>query len=276
MRRRECKLPFDPHNIICEILGQPASGMTNPVNAEYECPFINSTCVKRSQRLAGPYPVCTVFRRDGTACEPIIICPKRFYEADLFGDVIRYCWPTVKPLRPAFVHEIRMGEVGNVDFVVADLAQDGKTINNFISVELQAIDITGTYEPAYSSIVLSRPLEERPTYNFNYANVRKRFITQLINKGFFHHHWHTKIVAVLQDRVYEYLKQAVKFSDTSIEESNILFMQYRLVQTNGNHTLVFKGISGTTHSALMMSSLYAQPPSKEEFCRHILAQIRRH
>ena len=268
-------MPCNPFDFVTEILGQPASQMINPVNAGYECPFINSKCIKRSQRLEGPFPVCTVYRQTKTSREPIIVCPKRFYELDLFNDVMKYAWADYKPSKPEFVHEIRMGDIGNVDFVVADVAADLKSIQNFISVELQAVDITGSYEPAYSAIVLSKTLGKRPTYNFNYANVRKRFVTQLINKGFFHHHWQTKIVAVVQDFIYENIKQAIGFSDTAIEESNILFMQYRLVNSDDGYHLKFKNITGTTHSALMMSALYANVPSKEEFCKRILSQISR-
>lgn len=266
-------MPYNPYDVVCEILGQPAEQMKNPVNADYQCPYINSTCIKRSQRLEGPFPICTVYRQKKDSAEPVIVCPKRFYQADLFNDVIKYAWVDYKPINPVFVHEIRMGEVGNVDFVVADLSEDNKEIKNFISAELQAIDITGSYEPAYSSIVLSKPLEHRPTYNFNYANVRKRFITQLINKGFFHHHWNTKIVAVVQDLIYDNIKQSIKFSDTKFEESNILFMLYELLLSDGEYKLKFKRIVGTTHHALMMSAIYSQVPSKEDFCRRILFQI---
>ncbi len=274
-------MPYNPLDVICEILGQPASQMTNPVNADYQCPFCNSKCIKRSQRLEGPFPVCMVYRNhklsDKTIKEPVIVCPKRFYEADLFKDVIKHAWIDYNPSNPKFVHEIRMGEVGNVDFVVVDvgITDSRPEIRNFISVELQAVDITGTYEPAYSSIVLSKPLESKPIYNFNYANVRKRFITQLISKGFFHHHWETKIVAIVQDIIYDNIKQAIKFSDAKIEESNILFMQYQLVKTNGEYHLQFKDITGTTHSNLMMGALYAQVPSKEDFCKRILSQLSR-
>ncbi len=40
-------MPIDPTSIIIEILGEPSAEMRNPVNADYECPFINSRCVKR-------------------------------------------------------------------------------------------------------------------------------------------------------------------------------------------------------------------------------------
>jgi len=250
--------------------------MQNPVNEDYLCPYRNAVCTKRSHRIDGPFPVCSVFRqRRGEASPvPIAVCPKRLYAADIYNDVIAYCWPGGKPKNPIVVHEIKMGDVGNVDMVIADLSDDRKTIENFISIELQAIDITGSYEPAYSSIVLNTPLDRRPTYNFNYKNVQKRFITQLIDKGFYHHHWRTKIVAVVQDAIYENLVGRIDFPEVNIDRSNVIFMRYGMVLADtsegSRYELRLRGVTGTTHSDLMMSSIYQITPPKDEFCRRIL------
>ena len=266
----------NPYDIICEILGQPAKQMQNPVNEDYLCPYRNTTCTKRSHRIDGPFPVCSVFRqrRDDTFLVPVVVCPRRLYAADIYNDVLANCWPGEKPKNPIVVHEIKMGDVGNVDMVIADLADDGKSINNFVSIELQAVDITGSYEPAYSSIVLHSPLDKRPTYNFNYKNVQKRFITQLIDKGFYHHHWGTKIIAVVQDIIYENLIGRIAFPEIDIDKSNVIFMRYGMVLTDTpdgeRYELQLKGVTGTTHNNLMMSSIYQNTPPKEEFCSRIM------
>lgn len=270
----------NPYEIICEILGQPAAQMQNPVNEDYLCPFRNSVCTKRSHRIEGPFPVCSVFRRrrGEETPEPIAVCPKRLYEADIYNDVIKYCWVGEKPKNPIFVHEIKMGTVGNVDMVIADLSEDAKNINNFVSIELQAIDITGSYEPAYSSIVLNTELKQRPVYNFNYKNVQKRFITQLIDKGFYHHHWGTKIIAVVQDIIYDNLIGRLDFPEVNLEKSNVIFMQYSMVLVDTpegkRYELQLKGVTGTTHNDLMMSSIYQIAPPKEEFCKRIIKVYR--
>jgi hypothetical protein len=249
--------------------------MTNPVNEEYLCPFRNSVCTKRSQRLAGPFPVCSVFRqRKGEEKTPIVVCPRRLYAADIYNDVIQHVWPGEKPTNPIRVHEIKMGDVGNVDMVIADLSDDRQSIKDFVSIELQAVDITGSYEPAYTAIVLNQSLDKRPTYNFNYRNVQKRFITQLIDKGFFHHHWRTKIIAVLQDVIYDNLKERINFTEVDVERSNVVFMQYSMVLVDKpygkRYELRLRNVSGTTHNELMMSSFYQMTPPKEEFCNRIL------
>lgn len=272
-------MPHDPHNIICEILGQPASQMSNPANEDYLCPFKNSICSKRNHRSDAPFPVCSIFRRDRktNTLSPVVICPRRLYAADIYNDVMAHCWPyAVAPANPIIVHEIKMGKVGNVDMVIADLSGDRQAVQNFVSIELQAVDTTGSYEPAYSSIVLNTPLDKRPTYSFNYKNVQKRLITQLINKGFFHHQWGAKLIAVVQDVIYENIKESINFSEVGITDSDIIFMQYQMVLTGTGddckYDLKLKEVTGTTHSILMTSSLYKKAPPKNEFCERIMKQ----
>lgn len=225
--------------------------------------------------MSGPFPCCSVFRKEGDgSLTPVVVCPKRLYQADIFNDVIKHCWVGDPPQNPFFVHEIKMDSVGNVDMVVADLSEDGNHVKDFISVELQAIDITGSYEPAYSAIVLNNELDRRPTYNFNYRNVQKRFVTQLVDKGFFHHQWRTKIVAAVQDIIFDKLKAKINFDEVAIQNSNVIFLKYAMVpvETDGEtlYELQLSGITGTTHHSLMMSSLYQQTPPKEDFCDRII------
>jgi hypothetical protein len=268
-------MPFNPHDVICEILGQPAVEKTNPVTEEFLCPFRNSTCTKRGHSFTGPFPVCSVFRqRKGEERIPVAVCPNRLYAADIYNDVIRDAWPGDKPTNPIKVHEIKMGAVGNVDMVIADISDNKKSIKDFVSIELQTVDITGSYEPAYTAIVLNQPIDKRPTYNFNYKNVQKRFITQLIDKGFFHHHWGTRIIAVVQDVIYDNLKKRIDFTEVDVKRSNIVFMQYSMVLVDTpdgkRYELKLSGVTGTTHNELMMSSFYQMTPPKEEFCNRIL------
>jgi hypothetical protein len=201
---------INPCHIIGEILGEPAHLMRNPVNAEYQCPFINSECTKRSQRFSGPYPVCSIYRSTKGITPPvagdlIAVCPKRFMQSSFIQDAVKYCWADKTISSLEFVHEIKMDELGTVDFVIADVDKEKHEIIDFISLELQAVDITGSYEPAYSALLNNEVMKKRPVYGFNWANVRKRYITQLIGKGFFHNQWGTSIVSVLQNHVFERL-----------------------------------------------------------------------
>lgn len=256
--------------------------MYNPANAEYQCPFINSLCIKLSHKLEGPYPVCTLHRRRkrrGLLPELVCVCPKRFFQADLINDVIKNCWRGDPPTNPQLAHEIKMATFGKVDFVIADIDQTTGEVGQFVSVEIQAVDITGTYEPAYSAII-NREAEvtEKYTYGFNWANVRKRFISQLVTKGFYHHHWQSRIVAVLQTTLYDEIRKYIPFAESSLNESNIIFMlyEYKLHPEAGEHAIKLEldHVVGTTHSNLMMGSVYQLIPDRQEFCNRIKTNLK--
>jgi len=70
-----------------------------------------------------------------------------------------------------------MAGFGQVDFVIADIDTELGTVREFISIELQAVDITGSVEPAYQAAINRQALDARPSHGFNWANVRKRYIT---------------------------------------------------------------------------------------------------
>jgi hypothetical protein len=268
-------LPFNPENAIGEVLGLPARKGMDPADAGFRCPFLKRTCIKRSTALPGQqYPVCSIRTlREGLVC----VCPKRFYAVDFLHEVIKHCWPGKKPpANPKFAPEVKMKGFGNVDFVIADISLDGN-IQQFLSVELQAIDITGSVMTAYSGLLKSEDLDRKPTYGLNWDNVYKRFVTQLIRKGYFHHHWGTKIVAVVQDVVYQYICKRFEFmrsSDVRGATTNIIFMAYRY-DTGGKPRLVLDSVEGTSHSNLQQAVLYKEAPSRAAFCDQIKRSLNR-
>lgn len=272
---------IDPLHVIGEILGEPPSEMRNPVNADYRCPFLNSSCVKKSHRIAGPFPVCTVLHGGGASrlnVRPICVCPKRFFGVDLMNDIIKHCWPPgPPPQNPRIAYEVQMATFGNVDMVIADIDEASGAVRNFVSVELQAVDTTGTYVPAYEGVLYNEPLV---TVNFqiNWKNVRKRFISQLIDKGIYHHRWGTRIVALIQTPLYEHLREDIQFQEIEPDSggSTIIFMLYDYrpdPNRPGALILSLDRVVGTTHNSLMMASLYQPVPSKETFHQRIVANL---
>lgn len=270
-------MPFDPEKIVGEVLGERARKGAAPGEKDFLCPFIRSRCTKRSTQLPEePYPICSLWRgRDNAPDRDLIfVCPKRFYAVDFLTDVVKHCWPGEPPKNPQVAPEVKMSGFGNVDFVIADVKPDGE-IEQFLSVELQAIDITGSVFKAYQALKNNEDLETRPTYGFNWDNVYKRYITQLIRKGYFHHHWKSKIVAVIPDQVYQYITERADFlrsSDVTSATVNIIFMTYRLEMDPtryGEFRPRLVTIEGTSHTNLQNAILYKEAPSKEAFCTQI-------
>ena len=196
------------------------------------------------------------------------------FAVDFVADAIEHCWPGDPPRNPRVASEVRMTGFGNVDFVIADMGRDGE-IDQFLSVEVQAIDISGTVMPAYQSLREVRELDRRPTFGLNWSNVYKRYITQLIRKGYFHHHWRTKIVAVMQDVVYDYIRDWAEFmrsDDVKGNTVNIIFMAYRYEEDpdgDGGQRLVLDRVEGTSHANLQQAVLYKEAPSRDAFCQQI-------
>lgn len=269
-------MTVDPTASIAEILGQPTIVGFDPAASAYYCPFLNSTCTKRSTAQPGiPYPVCTIRKRDGS---PVCVCPKRFYAIDFLTDVINHAWPGTPPVNPRVAREVQMADFGNVDFVIAD-TPDGQIIHQFLSVELQAIDITGSVRDAYNAIISGEMLDKKKSYGLNWKNVYKRYIHQLISKGYYHHHWGTKIVAVIQNEIYNYIcKDADFMRSTDVKSSNvnIIFMAYRYEpNTAGDYQLVLDKVEGTHHSNLQTAVLYKTAPSRDAFCGKITEALAR-
>lgn len=268
-------MPFNPEEAIGEVLGRPAVKGIDPASELFECPFLHTTCIKRSTLLPGQsYPVCTIrTRREGYVC----VCPQRFKGVDFLGDVVDRCWPGKPPKNPQIAPEVTMKGFGNVDFVIADLRPDGK-IDQFLSVELQAIDITGSVMKAYAALLKRHDLQKKPTYGLNWDNVYKRFVTQLIRKGYFHHHWGTKIVAVIQDVVYDYIRKRFEFmcsSDVKSGTTNIIFVTYKYEHARGRQRLVLDKVEGTSHSNLQQAVLYKEAPDRAAFCEQIKSSLAR-
>ena len=199
-------------------------------------------------------------------------------EVDFLADVLKNCWKGEKPTATIIATEVKMAGFGNVDFVIAEQTSDG-SVGQFLSVELQAIDITGTVNPDYMALRLGGLTAKPKSYGLNWDNVYKRYITQLIRKGYFHHHWKSKIVAVIQDQVYQNIIARANFmrtKDVHDPTVNIIFMTYVLEeQPNGQFKPILKAVEGTSHSSLQQAALYIEAPLREDFCKRILQSANR-
>ena len=243
----------------------------------YRCPFMASICTKTNHQIGDPVPVCSLYRRGVKREEgapPICICPNRFFEADVVGDVIRECWGRDPHGEIRTAHEVRLDKFGKVDLVIAELYDNGGEIRRFLPVEIQAVDITGTYRPYYEALVESR-VSEKASYGFNWANVRKRFITQLVSKGAICSRWDTKIVAVVQEDLFEKFQEHAEFTEARIDQANVVFLTYQFTRSAADDRwgLQFSRVFPTTHGSLMTASLYERVPARAEFERKIIERM---
>jgi hypothetical protein len=168
------------------------------------CPFINSECTKRL-RDGSPSGVCTVRQTDP---KPIICCPNRLYNGNYrtLQDIAESAFGAPANLIPGaevakarhdghFVavfgkrwgKELRLpqrrGTGGYfVDWILALIGADGR-LEDFVAVEIQAIDTTGNYRAERDAYLKGKQFEPYSEAGMNWENVSKRILPQLIYKG---------------------------------------------------------------------------------------------
>ena len=169
-----------------------------------------------------------------------------------------------------------MEKFGTVDMVIADHDVVEGSIRQFVSVELQAVDCIGSVVNAYLG-VLNSETEVEVDYGINWANVRKRYIDQLITKSFYHRAWGTRIVAVMQTPLYNYLRKHIQFDELSPQGTiDVMFLLYDYKPATGEtdkHLLTFDRAVGTSHSSLMTHTLYQATPDRTAFTDKILERL---
>jgi hypothetical protein len=165
-----------------------------------------------------------------------------------------------------------------VDAVIADVGVDS-SIKDFVSVELQAVDLTGSVYPAFDALINNQECAKPPTFGVNWANVKKRYINQLIHKGFFHHHWGSRIVSIIQTPLYDYFRSSLQFDelDPRSPNANVVFMAYDFIPGEAlgaaaNSLRLAKAV-GTSHNSLMLSAIYKTPPSRDVFCKKVIERF---
>ncbi len=198
------KMPFE----ITEWFGYHygvQSEVAKQTRADALCPFIDAPCSKKFND-ASVSGVCSVLTN--TEPKPVIICPNRLYADNyaVLGQVAEVAFGTghqvihpdqfrgrrhtgneVVAFGKHFGKELRLpsrGGRGNyfVDWILASISSDGE-LADFIAVEVQAIDTTGSYRPEVIELRNGATTLASSKAGLNWENVNKRILPQLIYKG---------------------------------------------------------------------------------------------
>lgn len=199
---------------ITEFFGrEPLNPLSAADAAARNCPFILQRCIKPN------HGACSLAQLSGPA---VIACPNRLYAenhkilAEIADRIFGFSSVLVKPADVKIMHaagvltgkEVAVfgrywgqelplqrpqgkGKAGNyfVDWILARIDVDG-TLAEFTAVEVQTIDTTGNYGEQAASYFAERAFTDRqgrtPGFSdagFNWENVNKRILPQLIYKG---------------------------------------------------------------------------------------------
>ena len=174
--------------------------------AEKRCPFLGDTCQKTLSdgSISG---VCTLKPKTSG---PVICCPYRLYSDDyrILSDVAKAAFGGNVQLFPGadaknnkatagkikvavfgkrWGKELRLPNRGRsggyyVDWVLARLSAKGE-LEEFVAVEVQSIDTTGNYQQERLAYLDGAGFSGSSTAGFNWENINKRILPQLIYKG---------------------------------------------------------------------------------------------
>lgn len=180
------------------------------------CAYLEKKCVKvRKSQPDISIGTCSV--RYGVNEErSAIICPHRFLErSQIFID----CLHLLRSHEPGNeLHKVPEVSIpgGSVDYFLVS-ARNGR-IADFVGIELQAVDTTGTTWTARQQFLQSagvrvaRGQETPKAYGINWKMTAKTTLVQLHHKAETFQHINKHLVLVLQDCLYDYMRGAFRFS----------------------------------------------------------------
>ena len=186
-----------------EVFGNPvrsAPGRFKNARKKYWCPFVDDKCNKQSRLIKYPMGVCSVRYGD----ETIALCPRRFLQANtVFKDIADHHFKTTNDL--VVFSEIGLSQTGTFDFVMVKHRPFSSEIEDFVVVEFQTGQTTGTGQlvKGLKEAIKGEDIHGR-NYGFglNLADIWKRSFTQILNKGIVLENWGHKIFWVIQEPVY--------------------------------------------------------------------------
>ncbi len=180
------------------------------------CPFLDRTCIKvRKSRPDISIGTCMVGQ--GRAREPIVICPFRFLERrQVFTDSL---------------HLLTLHEPGNELHVIPEVAVPGGSVDyflvsvragrpvDFVGIELQTLDTTGTVWPARQRFLRSvgltverQDVNSNKSFGMNWKMTAKTILVQLHHKVETFEHVSKRLVLVVQDRLMDYMQREFDFA----------------------------------------------------------------
>lgn len=225
---------------IIELFGNPT---TNQIDIDWKmvvqkqwCPFLNRKCIKvRKSKPEISIGTCSVLY--GRKKRPIIICPFRLLERrQIFTDCLHLLSLHEPGNELHIVPEVSIPG-GSVDYFMASVRDS--MVRDFVGVELQTLDTTGTVWPARQKYLrqvgvnsVREESAEYRSYGMNWKMTAKTILIQLHHKVQTFEGIHKHLVLAIQDFLLEYLQGQFKFSHlNSTRQSDPMHIHaYQMVQ----------------------------------------------
>lgn len=269
-------------NRLKEFYGYKIEGKRNwkKIVEIQKCPFIGKKCIKsRKSHPDETIGACTVSY--GKESLPLVICPHRFVKtSQIFLDCL---------------HLLRLHEPGNELHVIPEVSIPGGNVDyflvsvkngeiaDFVGIELQALDTTGTVWPQRELALQELKIEKKreiklKPYGVNWKMTAKTILVQLHHKVETFEHINKHLVLVFQDDLFSYMKREFNFSHLrqAKNDDSMHFHAYILSTSkkgNGELKLMLKE-RASTDSIGVASCLGLMSDPKVEY-KNILKNIKK-
>ncbi len=266
-----------------EIFGYPIwnqSKVAQNVRERHWCPFLDHRCVKKSRLIDFPFGVCSAEHNGRVHA----ICPHRFEEHGSIEGVSRVLEDIALHYFGNFNNtvvfsEIRLPNVGNIDYVLVRHKPMKSEVEDFVSVEFQADSTTSTggLVQGIRDFFQGHDLQDQ-SYKFgmNTYDSIKRSLTQLMNKGIVYETWDTKCYWVIQEYIYTNLVSRYGFKTDGFSPRHASrFALYNLTPQGGRLALKpSRFISTTVEEVYQAMRNNPGMPNKDRFVQHLNAKLR--
>ncbi|MBO1351344.1 MAG: hypothetical protein EBE86_030075 [Hormoscilla sp. GUM202] len=183
---------------------------------EQPCPYLQKRCIKiRKSQPEVSIGTCTVMY--GKQKVPTIICPHRLLERkQIFTDCLHLLTTHQPGNELHVVTEVSLPG-GNVDYFLLSVNQS--KVRDFVGIELQALDTTGTVWPERKRLLEDLGVEtnvsgneSRKSFGINWKMTAKTSLVQLHHKIDTFEKLQKKLVLVVQDCFLSYMQRQFNFA----------------------------------------------------------------
>lgn len=231
---------------VVELFGVPTDDQSTDWKSlvrSQKCPFLSGQCIKvRKSQPGVAIGTCTLSY--GRQQEPVIVCPHRLLERhQIFTDCLHLLTNHIPGNELHILRELSIPG-GNVDFVLASV--NGKKVHDFVAIELQSMDTTGTIWPERQRFLKARGMQietrsasSAKTFGINWKMTAKTTLVQLHHKIQTFEYINKHLVLVMQDHLLRYMQREFRFDHLhpAVLGDPMQLHAYHLDQAKGSRKL---------------------------------------
>lgn len=221
-----------------------------------QCRFTQKRCFKvRKSQPEVSIGTCTVkYGKDG---RDVIICPHRLLERrQIFTDCLHLLTQHQPGNEIHLIPEVSIPG-GSVDYVLASTDSKRK-VKDFVGIELQTMDTTGTVWPQREQTLFDLGLKksitsEDKSFGMNWKMTTKTILVQLHHKIDTFEGINKHLVLVIQDHLLEYIKSEFAFDHLNTHPlvgDSMHIHSYKLCKEDTNYKLILDSRYSTDSSGI--------------------------